>query len=145
MGAGVRTSRFMTHGQTPNYKHSSRPTPASFRTTNAQNGVCKIPPSKSAPQLLPPQIKCPRSPLLSSFLLLTNWPSCQQPGPIGKMLKMLRKDVTCRCPIKRESPAKSCADGSLTATRVRTAHRSLGAWHCTSATQHRFSTAYLGH
>jgi hypothetical protein len=29
--AGVRTSRFTTHGPTPNYKHSSRPMPASFR------------------------------------------------------------------------------------------------------------------
>jgi hypothetical protein len=61
------------------------------------------------------------------------------------MLKMLRKDVACGCAIKGESPAKSCADGPLTATRVRTAHRSLRAWHCTSATPRRFSTAYLGH
>ena len=51
--AGVRTSRFTTHGQTPNYKHSSRPMPASFRTTNAQNGARKSPLSKSALQPAP--------------------------------------------------------------------------------------------
>jgi len=67
--AGVRTSRFTTRGQTPNYKHSSRPMPASFRTTNAQNGARQTPLTKCALQLLPPRIRCPRSPLLSSFPL----------------------------------------------------------------------------
>jgi hypothetical protein len=66
---GVRTSRFTTHGKTPSYKNSSRPMPASFRTTNAQNGARKTPLTKSAIQLLPPRIRCPRSPPLSSFPL----------------------------------------------------------------------------
>ncbi len=64
-------------------------------------------------------------------------------APMRKMLKLLRKDVAGGCPIKGESPTKSCAAGPL--TRVRTAHRSLGPWHCTSATPQRLSTAYLGH
>jgi hypothetical protein len=64
---------------------------------------------------------------------------------MGKMLKTLRKDVACGCPIKGESPAKLCAAGSLTATRVRTAHRNLGPWHCTCATPRRLSTAHIGH
>ena len=41
--AGNRTSRNMTRGQTPNCRHSPRHTPASFGTTNAQYGACKIP------------------------------------------------------------------------------------------------------
>jgi len=109
------------------------------------NGARKTPLTKSALHLLPPRIRCPRSPPLSSFPLLTNYPSCQQPGPIGKMLKTLRNDVACGCPIKGESPAKSCAAGPLKATRVRTGHRNLGPWHCTCATPRRLSTAYLGH
>jgi hypothetical protein len=67
-------SRNMTPGQTSSYKHSSRHTPASFRTTNALNGARKIPTTSFTPLQLPPprQRWRPKPPLPSSFHLLTN-------------------------------------------------------------------------
>ena len=65
--ATARSSQFTTRGLTPSYKHSSRPMPASFRNTSAQNGNRTTP-----PRLLPPPLRCPRSTHLSSLPLLTN-------------------------------------------------------------------------
>jgi translation initiation factor 1 (eIF-1/SUI1) len=47
------------------------------------------------------------------------------------MLKMLRKDVACGCPIKDKSQGKSCLTGPLTKTSV----DDLGD-HLHSCTQH---------
>ena len=53
-----------THGLTPSYKHSSRPTHASFKSTSVSNG------NRKAPHRPPPSsIRGPKSTLLSSFPL----------------------------------------------------------------------------
>jgi hypothetical protein len=50
------------------------------------------------------------------------------------MLKTLRKDVARGCLINDAAPGKSCANGHLTETRVRTAHRML--WHSFAPAPH---------
>ena len=93
-------------------------------------------------KLWSPPIEVARTPANDEALRMTVWKEdVYFWDPMGKMLKMLRKDVAGECPIKGESPAKSCAAGPLTATRERTAHRNLGPWLCTCATPRRLSTA----
>ena len=59
-----RCWQITTRGLTPSYKHSFRPTHASFKSTSASNGNCKAPhrplpvvdqgPQANSPLLIPP-------------------------------------------------------------------------------------------
>jgi len=55
-------SQITTRGLTPSYKHSSRPTHASFKSTSASNGNCKAPHRPLPSSIAPSQLSSPHSP-----------------------------------------------------------------------------------